>query len=287
MKPDNLILESELPFDGGIGYSFQAREGFPIYTKSKIIYDSREGIYKWKAGLSLTSGCAVRCSYCYTQNMNHFYPLSCRQIVDQARFVFEHPIGNYDTFKIDLKTMGDPLLNSLNTLEAISEFCILFSDSSISVSTSGPNDPVFSNPDRFFYELRKIRDRNSLNDIRLQFSCHSTSDEYRKKLHAHVPVLSLEEIASVCNKWYTGDRSDKVTLNFVPFQDYNLNVSELARIFNPDQVLIKISYVDENEFTLKNNLANAASEVVNEFTQDLTRYGFDYALRLGISSQTG
>jgi adenine C2-methylase RlmN of 23S rRNA A2503 and tRNA A37 len=278
----SLVKISEKPYEGGISYLFQTSAGVPVYTKTRLAYDARENIRKWKVGPSITSGCPVGCLYCYTRDIKEFHLLSYENIIDQVRYVYEHPFGGYDVFKIDLKTMGDPLINPHNTLKAVEEFCRLFPKSHISVSTSGPKDLRFSNPQEFFSDLRDTRDAyHGGNSIKLQFSCHSTSNEDRKKLHPCMPLLSLEEIAEVSDYWYTGEEDSRVTLTFVPFLGYSLEASALREIFDPRKVFVKISYLDTNRFTIENGLVDEDPKKVRKFIGEIEAQGFQCAYRGG------
>jgi adenine C2-methylase RlmN of 23S rRNA A2503 and tRNA A37 len=170
--------------------------------------------------------------------------------------------------------MGDPLVNSRNTLDSVVRIGEKFPDALISVSTSGPKVPEFSNPDKFFTELKQIR--NSGIPIRLQFSCQSTSNEDRARLHSHIPMMTLEEISNYVDSWYNGS---KATLTFVPFEQHELDAEKLARIFYKEKVFVKISRVAEHEITIRNNLKNADESKIDEFISGLEKNGFEYSIK--------
>ncbi len=267
-----LRLEDIRKTNDGAGYVFSTAEGLPVFTTDKKLNDE-EGL-KWKLGLSLSSGCKVGCEYCFTKNLAFYKKLSVEEIVEQADFIAKLP-GNepssFDQVKVELKEMGDPLLNRKNTIDAIRTIHEKYGFMHV-VSTSAPYNP------KFFEDLKTARDEGI--PIRLQFSCHTTSDEDRKKLSPNLRMMTFKEISDAIGYWHDPAREEsRATLNFVPMEGFELDGEKVCRNFDPEKVFIKISYLDINDVNKKNGIQNAEDLKVNSFIGTLERKGFCYAHR--------
>jgi 23S rRNA (adenine2503-C2)-methyltransferase len=254
----------------GWGYVFRTFDSLPILTKSSITYDDLECKTNWKIGLSLCSGCNVGCIYCFTNHLQKFRPLSVDEIVGQVEYILaNHSPQKVDGTKIEMKEMGDPTQNSANVCESILRINSKREGLLFVVSTSGVKEPAF------YEDLEKIR-RNGPR-IRLQFSCHTTDNTTRKKLSPRLNMLTFEEISEIIDDWYDG--TERVTLNFVPFQTSELSSEQVMKLFDPKKVFIKISYVDQNRFTKAQGLIDATQSQTREFYEGLISRGFIGAYR--------
>jgi adenine C2-methylase RlmN of 23S rRNA A2503 and tRNA A37 len=269
-----LVEEKEL-FEGGTGrgYILETSDGFPVFTTDKKLNDTVEGKNKWKIGVSLSSGCPLRCVYCFTNKFDFYSPLNSEEIIDQVDYVVNQPDNNpqdYDETRVEMKQMGDPLANGGHTLEAILKLYETYPDFLYVVSTSG-----LDGNSRFFNGLKKQRDLGT--KVRLQFSCHTTNDKERQILSPGKKIMTLEEMSKVVDFWYEGQ--EKVTLNFIPFEGYELSSKKLAETFDPSKVFVKLSYIDENRFTKKKGLTNRPQESTKKFVDEITAKGFTTAYR--------
>ena len=220
--------------------------------------------------MSLCSGCKIGCLYCFTRNFEHFRSLTSFEIIEQAEVLLKrkgsHP-GVFET-KVSFKQMGDPLVNPVETLKAIEGLKNSFPDFSFVVSTSGPN---CSNS--FFKSLQLFSDCGV--KIRLQFSCHTTSDQERHDLSSGVRMMNLEEVAEVVERWHGG----LVTLNFVIMEGFEYQVVKIKRLFDPDKVFIKVNYLDPNSQTRRLGLKDAEMSFVKSFAKDLNANHFRWSFR--------
>lgn len=254
-----LFQEREIP--NGRGYVFSSCDNMPILSSSCYLDDKIEKTQKWKIGISLASGCNVKCIYCFSNGLNSYRNLGTDEILAQVDYIKQHPLDRIiNQTKIEMKEMGDPAINPKNTYEAIKQ---LKNEDMIVVSTAG-----VKNTELFNY----LHKANNLANIRLQFSVHTTNDKQKQILSPNLDMMSLEEIAKETNKW-----PNKVTLTFVPFENYEMSAEKLAKYFNPDKVFVKISYIDDNCFVRKANLTQ--NKNIKPFINDLEKYGFQYAYR--------
>ncbi len=74
-------------------------------------------------GVSVMSGCPVRCKFCATGQMKKWRNLTAQEIIDQVEFVVsknpEYDPLNSKEFKVNYTRMGEYGLNEENIKEAI------------------------------------------------------------------------------------------------------------------------------------------------------------------------
>lgn len=97
-------------------------------------------------------------------------------------------------------------------------------------------------------------------------------------------MLSLEEIANICNDWYSNCKK-KATLNFVPMQGYDISANRIAALFNSDSVFIKVSFVDMNQYTIKEKIQDKKNDEILDFVRGLEKKGFSFAYRNKIENR--
>lgn len=259
--------------NGEIGYlSESVDDGARILVVDKTLHDKYTGNLVRKFCVSVSSGCGVGCIYCFTNNYGFHRPLRKYEIVDQVHMLIYESAGNaqefYDEVKISFKQMGDPLLNPDETLKAISELYREFPEYNFVVSTSAPQTDS-----NFFERLDFVKKCGA--KIRLQFSCHTTSDSERTYLCPKINMMTFSEIGEVVNQWQGGI----VTLNFVMLEGFSYDVNQLKNTFDPSKVFIKTNYIDHNDQTCSNSLKDMGRKKVDEFIENLDKAGFQHAHR--------
>lgn len=266
-----LTLQRTLDIHQGKGFVLETQDGFTVLSADKILSDKYEGTIKRKIGLSLCSGCQVGCIYCFTKKYPGFRPLTSAEIIAQAEMILQASNGNtleVSRTKVSLKQMGDPLMNPRNTLKAIAELHITYPEFTFVVSTSGP-----ACKPGFFSFLQKLQEKGV--GIRIQFSCHTTSDVERAALSSQLLMLSFVQIAEIVRNWH----GTPASLNFVLMKGFEYDVEKLARMFDPRRVFVKVNYIDKNSQTELHKLEDADDAQIFRFVEGLRRYGFNYAYR--------
>lgn len=258
----------------GRGYELETSDGHPVYATDGILVDSREGVRRRKIGVSLCSGCRVGCRYCFTRRIDRFRKLTLEEIIAQVELVMADSgwlPGGYDELKVSFKQMGDPLVNPANTLKAIRGLAQRLPEATFVVSTSGPWCET-----SFFPELSEMAVSGVR--VRLQFSCHTTSDEERRKLSPELGMMPYGTLGTLARVWSkaTGGR---VTLNFVVMDGFTYDPSAIRRHFDPDTVFVKVGRIDPNACTASESLVTASGDAVREFEAGLEREGFVFARR--------
>ncbi len=242
----------------------------PPYPKSK----------KWVIIISTLFGCPVKCRFC---DSGGFYEgkLSTEQMLEQIDFLITQSFPNkkveVEKFKLQFARMGEPALNS-NVLEVLRQLPEIYDAKGLipSISTIAPYGT-----EKFFSELKEIKDTLYKERFQLQFSVHSTDEEQRNWL---IPVKkwSLKEIAEFGNSFYKrGER--KITLNFAIAQESIIDVNTILSIFNTENFFIKITPINptfkakENSINSLINLQEKNYSIINQFKEA----GFDVLLSFG------
>ncbi|MFH1047461.1 MAG: radical SAM protein [Patescibacteria group bacterium] len=255
----------------GRGYELTTAGGLPVFTSDGLLYDERENVVRRKIGVSLCSGCRIGCVYCFTNRLKKFCPLTAEEIVAQVDLAINDSswlTRDYDELKISFKQMGDPLVNPEGTLTAIQRLAQRLPAAQFVVSTSGAR----LNGD-FFRQLAKLGTDGI--SIRLQFSCHTTSNDERRRLSPKLDMLTFEELSELVRAW----PHDRATLNFVVMDGFSYDATVIGRVFDRDRVFVKVGHIDRNHCTAQAGLVTAANDKVREFETGLESVGFTFARR--------
>jgi 23S rRNA (adenine2503-C2)-methyltransferase len=216
---------------------------------------------KWTVGISTQSGCPIKCKFCAVNNLtdkNGWRNLTTDEMLQQVKYAVnkaQELNGNLDPnkseiFRVLFTRMGEPSLNINNVILAIKEIKEIYPNARIQISTIG-----ISNSNELVDKLLKLESAFGYDWLELQFSIHSTDNNYRKWLQ-HSAVLSNKEVNKIASKWYyaTAIRPWKATLNFALSKDTPFIIGDLKRDFDPDVVFIKISPINENVVSDENSL---------------------------------
>jgi adenine C2-methylase RlmN of 23S rRNA A2503 and tRNA A37 len=229
----------------------------PYYTKDAInqkqncLQDYQLGSRdeRWMIGVSVMSGCPVGCRFCATGQMKKCRNLKMNEIIDQLVFILdENPKQDPNLskeFKINYTRMGEPFLNIDNVRQAIS--CVDNNSLNTTVhhyiSTIGIKDSDFS----------WIKD-----NITLQISLHSLNEEKRNWLIPYKNKMSIKELGQIRTK-----SNLKTTLNLTLVDENDFDINILKEYFDPEYFFIKLSPINPNTISNKNNLGLGVIEQIN------------------------
>jgi adenine C2-methylase RlmN of 23S rRNA A2503 and tRNA A37 len=115
------------------GYPIEVTDTFlPFYTKDAIgrkqnsleNYELGSRAERWMVGISVMSGCPVRCKFCCTGKLRKWRNLTADEIVEQVLFIRDKNCNDFNPrgaqeFKINYTRMGEPFLNIEAVKEAI------------------------------------------------------------------------------------------------------------------------------------------------------------------------
>lgn len=268
--------KSKKSFANGVVYLLETEDGFPVevtdtflpyYTKDAVgktqnaLDDGNLGSRRerWMIGVSTMSGCPVGCKFCATGSLKKCRNLTWQEIVEQVYFaVDKHPNGGYlakaaKEFKVNYTRMGEPFLNIVNVVKAISY---------LDTSFDAPR-PIMTGDSSTHHYVSTIgvegADYSWIKDnIILQFSVHSFDEEYRDWLIPYKHKISLEEMGKVRTK-----SNLKTTINLTLARPQDFNIEELKKHFDPKHFFVKISPINKNEVSEKNGMGNGVITQAN------------------------
>jgi 23S rRNA (adenine2503-C2)-methyltransferase len=237
---------------------------------------------KWVMMISTQAGCAVGCRMCDAGVTGYRGNLSATEMLDQIRFIAaQNPgldLARHPKVKIHFARMGEPSLNPA-VLEALRGLAREAARPGLiaSLSTVAPKSPAIT---PWFEELRRIKDNCFPGGrFQLQFSLHATDEDRRREI---VPIKkwTLAEVADYGRRFIRpGDR--KVTLNFAPGPGEGLDADVIARIFDPEHFLVKITPINPTLSARRSHLTNVwneAPEAIRAAAAELRRRGFPVIL---------
>jgi 23S rRNA (adenine2503-C2)-methyltransferase len=198
-------------------------------------------------GVSVSSGCPVRCKFCATGTLKKYRNLTAEEIVEQVMFIVnKHPEidpKNSKEFKINYTRMGEPFLNIDNVRKAIEIISEMFPNTHHYISTIG-----IKNAD---YSWVK-------GNITLQVSLHSLVDEKRNWLIPYKHKVSIEELGQIRT-----DSNLKTTINMTLVDESDFDINELKKYFDPEKFFVKLSPINPNCVSEKNGVGLGAITAEN------------------------
>ena len=251
-------------FANGVVYALETDDGYPIettdtflpfYTKDAIgrkqngltnneVGDRSE---RWMVGVSVMSGCPVRCKFCATGQLKRWRRLTADEIVEQVDFIVgKNP--DFDPrkakeFKINYTRMGEPFLTIESVKEAIEKIEAKYPGTHHYVSTIGITGSDFD----------WIRD-----NVTLQVSLHSLDDTRRDDLIPFPRKMSIPQLGQI----RTSSRL-QTTLNMTLVDASDFDIERLRKHFDPDKFFVKLSPINENKVSRENSLGSGIIEGVN------------------------
>jgi len=234
---------------------------------------------KWVLIVSTLYGCPVKCKFCDAGG-NYGGKLSTDEILFQIDTPVKKrfPDGKIPVrkFKIQFARMGEPAFNE-NVLEALRKLPEIYNAPGLmpSVSTIGP-----AGCEKFFSQLKDIKNELYKDKFQMQFSIHSTNVEKRDWL-LPVKKMSFSDIANYGDSFFKpGER--KITLNFALAKDSELNPDVLIKYFDPEKFLIKITPVNPTYNAGKNKIETFFEDKRHDILlEKISEKGYDYILSIG------
>ncbi len=235
---------------------------------------------KWVLMISTLYGCPAQCRFCDAGGTYQGL-VSYDEMMFQIDYLIK---SRYPTlsvpvekFKIQFSRMGEPALNN-SVLDVIKDIPKKYALSSYmpSISSIAP-----AGCDVFFDQLLTIFHEMKQGSFQMQFSIHSTDENYRNWL---MPIKKWDftKIAHFGEKLYrAGDR--KITLNFALSKDAEIDSNVLINFFDPEKFLIKITPINPTHSVIKNNISSLISEdnQSSRLFDDLKKHGYDLIVSIG------
>ena len=251
-------------FANGTVYALNTEDGFPVevtdtflpfYTKDAIgrkqncLIDNNFGdrSERWMIGVSCMSGCNVKCRFCATGQLKKWRSLTAEEMVEQVEFIIaQNPKSkfiNAKEYKINWTRMGEPFLNVEAVKGAIKIIDKKYPGTHHYVSTIGIKGADFS----------WIKE-----NITLQVSLHSLDEGRRNKLIPYKNKMTISELGKIRTQ-----SNLKTTVNLTLVNENDFDVKKLRENFDPTYFFIKLSPINENEVSNKNEMGSGIISGIN------------------------
>lgn len=257
-------VKKQKDFKNGSVYCIELDDGMliettdtflPFYTKDAICrkqnmlenYEIGDRSERWMIGVSVMSGCPVRCKFCATGQMKTWRNLTWQEIVEQVEFVIdknfqENPEGSKE-FKINYTRMGEPFLNIDNVKKAIEIISEAYPNTHHYISTIGLAYSDFS----------WIKD-----NVTLQLSLHSLDEAHRNWIIPFKNKMTIAQLGSVRT-----ESNLKTTINLTLVEETDFDIEKIKQNFDKDKFFIKISPINPNTTSEKNGLGSGVVDGIN------------------------
>lgn len=256
-------IKKQKNFANGSVYCLELEDGkliettdtfLPYYTKDAIgrkqnmldNSDLGDRSERWMVGVSVMSGCPVRCKFCATGQMKGWRNLSSAEIFSQVMFAIKQSGCNPNEskeFKINYTRMGEPFLNIVNVIDAINAISSIYPNTHHYISTIGIKDADYS----------FIKD-----NITLQVSLHSLDEDHRNWLIPYKHKVSISELGKIRTQSIL-----KTTLNLTLVEEKDFNIQKIKEHFDKDKFFTKLSPINPNTTSDKNKLGKGVVDGVN------------------------
>jgi len=236
---------------------------------------------KWVINISTQFGCPVGCPFCDAA-LDYAGNPTTAELLDQVRWALErHPgaAAACAKLKVHFARMGEPSLNDA-VLEAMDRLPEVVRSAGLwcCVATIKPRGR-----DRWFDELRMLKERYYRGCFQLQFSVQSTDERDRDRL---IPMrhATLEELADYGRGFFMpGDR--KVVLNFALARDVGFDPGIIRKVFEPERFAIKLTPVNPTAAGKQNGfetvLRSESDRMIADACRHLDAAGYDVVLSVG------
>jgi 23S rRNA (adenine2503-C2)-methyltransferase len=237
---------------------------------------------KWVLIVSTLYGCPVKCPIC---DAGGWYNgrLTKDEILAQIDYMVDRRYPDRkvpaEKFKIQMARMGEPSFNVavIGVLEDIHNRyqapCLPC------ISTVAPHGT-----DTFFERLIETKKRlYHSGRFQMQFSIHST-DARKRDFLIPIKKWNFEKIAKYGYRFYEkGDR--KIALNFALAENIPVEPEIIARYFDPEIFMIKLTPLNPTVSAARNRLTNRLQDErqsdILKLTEEFGRYGFDLLVSIG------
>ena len=254
-------------FSNGTVYMLRTEDGYPLevtdtflpfYTKDAIgrkqnkldNYELGDRHERWMIGVSCMSGCPVHCKFCATGQLKKWRNLTAEEIFQQVKFVLDKNAKYWDAysskeFKINYTRMGEPFLNIDAVKKAMRMVDEYLPEIKVHhyISTIGVQGSDFS----------WIKD-----NITLQISLHSLDENRRNDLIPFSKKMSIEQLGQIRTQ-----SNLKTTVNMTLVDEADFDIDILKRYFDPKYFFIKLSPINPNAVSEKNNMGDGIVEGIN------------------------
>jgi len=220
---------------------------------------------KWVVTLSTQYGCPMKCTFCDVPKVKWRGNATFDDLKGQLyKALALFPEVKYtERLNIHFARMGDPIFN--DAVFRFSEWLAsgkreIYDDTGIRMEVIHP--VLTTSLPRKYQKLeeRILRWAHIKNDLfngqaGLQFSINSTSEAQRSSMFGD-QQLSLEELSVIAGKM-PPPLSRKYCLNFAYSTDFEMDADKVARLFDSDKFMVKITPIHNNNACRENGIETA------------------------------
>ena len=242
---------------------------------------------KWVITLSTQYGCPQKCTFCDVPNI----PFKGNASFDDLLTQFKNALGlfpkvNYtDRLNLHYARMGEPILNKHVfefTRWLVEQKAELQRMTGVRIEVLHPVLTT-SLPLKFKHLGERILEwcdlKNNLmrGQAGLQFSINSTNEAQRQAMFAGMSI-TLEELAEIAKNMPT-PISRKYCLNFAYSTDFEIDADKVAKLFDPEKFMCKITPIHNNNACRENGIVTVGGydsyRPYKKPETDLKAAGFD------------
>lgn len=250
---------------GDYGKKYNIKADFLGYTKDV------EGVpntycmplsEKWVITVSTQYGCPMKCTFCDVPNLKFKGNATFEDIKQQLyNAISLFPKTKYtERLNLHYARMGDPIFNE-NVFEfsrwAIKNKRQIAKDTGLSIevfhpvlTTSLPRN--FKKLEERILEWCDIKNELYNGQAGLQFSINSTDENQRTQMYRDMQ-LHLEDLARIADKM-PDPISRKYCLNFAFSTDFIIDADKVAKLFDPEKFMCKITPIHNNNACKENGI---------------------------------
>lgn len=242
---------------------------------------------KWVITISTQYGCPQKCTFCDVPNI----PFKGNATFDDLKaqlyngFALFPTVKYTDRLNLHFARMGEPVLNKHvfefsrwmieNKRQIMHDTGVRLEVIHPVLTTSLPKS--FKRLEESLLEWCYIKNELYRGQAGLQISINSTNETQRKTMFQD-GSLSIEEFALIAAK-FPEPIGRKYCLNFALASDYNVDADYLKTLFNPDNWMVKITPIHNNQSCRKNNISTIdgydSFHPYKQIEQSLVDVGFD------------
>ena len=242
---------------------------------------------KWVITVSTQYGCPMRCAFCDVPSVPWRGNATFSDLQKQMyNAISLFPETSYsERVNLHFARMGDPIFNS--AVFEFAKWCYtnkrqIHNDTGLRIETFHP--VLTTSLPRKYKQLEArilewcdIKNNHYNGQAGLQFSINSTNENQRSEMFAGLS-LTLEQFSVIADRM-PDPLSRKYCLNFAFSSDYEIDAEKVARLFDADKFMCKITPIHNNNACRDNDIKTSGG--YDSFTpyataeHDLKKAGFD------------
>ncbi len=231
---------------------------------------------KWVITISTQYGCSMGCKFCDVPKVGPGKNATYVDMLNEIKTAMDiHPeVTHSDRLNVHFARMGEPTWNPsvLNVAGWLKEMKHFIVHPVVSTMMPAKNKDL----EKFLYDWMIIKNNVYNGNAGLQLSINSTNEVERQNMF-NGNSLMLNEISDLMKR-IPKPIGRKITLNFA-IAEYEINAELLAKLFNPDNFIVKLTPMHKTITALNNGIMTIGdyteSYPYDHYEKDLKDAGFE------------